>query len=391
MKILSSLIFGLFNFIPFVVLSQSFPVGHRTMNFTDPARNNRSVPSEVYYPGVTAGDNATAADGAFPVISFGHGFLMNYDSYLYLKDSLVPRGYIIVFTKTETGISPNHLEYGKDLAFLVVQMQTEGNSPSSPFYNHIDTTSAIMGHSMGGGASFLACENNPVPTVMVTFAAAETTPSAILAATEITIPALVFSADKDCVSPPAQNQLPMYDSLASDCKVFINIKGGGHCYFADYNFQCSLGEIGCQQNFTITREEQHKTTLDFLIPYLNYYLKKDDSSWVIFNDSLANSSRITYMKSCTTTGITNFPERKPFVVFPNPATGQVTIISDDRNEKINGIVIHSLTGMIVPGKYTLSAIGTDRELIDVSELQHGFYFLEVEGTHYKVTFKLVKN
>jgi hypothetical protein len=390
MKIILSCFPGVFIFLPVFLVAQNFPVGHRTENFMDPARNNRPVPSEVYYPGVTAGDNVDLANGVFPVISFGHGFLMTYDAYLYLKNALVPLGYIIVYTKTESGFAPDHLAFGKDLAFLVVQMQTEGNSATSPFFGHIDSTSAIMGHSMGGGASFLASENNTIPTVMVTFAAAETVPSAIHAATQVTMPSLVFSADKDCVAPPAQNQVPMYDSLASDCKVFISITGGGHCYFADYNFQCSLGEIGCQQNFTITRDEQHEISLDFLIPYLSFYLKNDYSSWITFTDSLQSSTRITYMKSCNLSGVTITRAGVKFHVFPNPANDQITVTSDDPNEQIRSIVIRSLTGITVLTMQTGLTAGNEKTCIDLSDFPRGVYFLEVEGKVNMATSMLVR-
>ena len=302
------------------IYSQSFPVGHRTMNFTDVSRNNRQVTTEVYYPATIAGENTATAPGQFPVIVFGHGFQMGYDSYTYLKNAMVPDGYLVVFATTETSLAPSHAEFGADLAFLVVQMKAEGSNPASPFYNHVDSTSAIMGHALGGGASFLGCKNNTTPTVMVTWAAAETNPSAISAARLVTIPALVFSADKDCVTPPASNQVPMYDSLASSCKVFINIKGGGHCYFADANFICSLGEVGCPP-FAITREQQHSATLDFTRMYLAKYLKGDATAWIAFNDSLAVSPRITYKKSCTTTSIDPGQTGPMPRIIPNPVTG----------------------------------------------------------------------
>jgi len=63
---------------------------------------------------------------------------------------------------------------------------------------------------------------------MITFAATETSPSAISAARNINIPSLVFSADEDCVTPPATNQLPVYDSLTSNCKsgaYFLEVTG----------------------------------------------------------------------------------------------------------------------------------------------------------------------
>ena len=381
----------LFCLLAFSLSAQNFPIGYQTMNFTDPARSNRPVPADVYYPGLTAGSNTALANGKFPVISFGHGFLMAYDYYMYLKDSLVPLGYIIAFAKTETGILPDHLELGKDLAFLVNQMQAEGNTPSSAYYNHIDSTSAIMGHSMGGGASFLGCENNPVPTAMITFAAAETSPSAISAASHISIPSLVFSADKDCVTPPATNQIPMYDSLASGCKVFINIKGGGHCYFADYNFTCSIGEVGCASSFTITRDQQHDAVIDFLVPYLDYYLKKIPLGWTVFNDSLQYSQRITYMKSCGTAGIPDPGSLDQFVISPNPVHDKLIVTSGSGQERVTKIVLRSLTGSVVLTRHEKDETGTTATEVDLSSCKAGAYFLEVTGRSGRIlVFRVIK-
>jgi pimeloyl-ACP methyl ester carboxylesterase len=359
------------------VSAQPYQIGHRTMNFTDPARNNRPVPSEVFYPAVTAGNNTSFAEGAFPVIVFGHGFLMTYDAYLYLKDALVPLGYVITLTKTEGGASPDHAEYGADLAFLINQMKEEGSDPASPFYQHIDSTSAVMGHSMGGGASFLACANNTVPTAMITFAAAETNPSAIAAAADITIPSLVFAADEDCVTPPPQHQVPMYNALASDCKVYISITGGGHCYFGDYNFLCSLGEVSCQQNFTITREQQHDIILDFLIPYINFNLKNDQSSWILFNDSLESSARITYEKSCTLTQVGKSGNYRKFNVFPNPAVDHVFIELPGNRENTIRILVRSISGNVVLSQTCKGLSSGCAEKINISTLPAGYYFIEI--------------
>jgi hypothetical protein len=370
-------------------MGQNYPVGHLTMNFTDPARSNRTIPAEVYYPALTAGENVPLAYGTFPVISFGHGFLMGYSAYAYLKDSLVPHAYIIVMVKTEGGISPSHSELGKDLAFIIYQMKTEGNTAASPFYQHIDSTSAIMGHSMGGGASFLACQNNALPTAMVTFAAAETSPSAIQAASHVFIPALVFSADKDCVTPPAQNQVPMYDSLASSCKVFINIKGGGHCYFADYNFTCSLGETGCQQNFTISRNQQHAATLDLLFPFLEYYLKKNSAAWTIFNDSLMASQRITYMEDCSTSSTGDLQQNKEYRIYPNPADEYVCIKSPGEVSTHRFLRLIDLKGREFAFGTIYSSDKNDLRL-DITGVGPGYYFLEINTGKQLIHLPLLK-
>jgi predicted dienelactone hydrolase len=366
-----------------------FPVGHRTLTFFDTARNNRQIPAEIYYPAVTAGNNTTVASGVFPVIVFGHGYLMPYSAYAYFQNAMVPEGYFVVFPTTEGTFLPNHLNFGLDLAFLVNAMKNEGSDPSSPFYQHVDSTSAIMGHSMGGGASFLACDNNTTPTVMVTFAAAETSPSAIAAASGVTIPTLVFAASEDCVAPPATNQVPMYDSLAGDCKVYISITGGGHCYFADYNFQCSLGEAGCQQNFTISREEQHEIVLDFTKPYLDYFLKKNTESWILFNDSLASSQRITYMKSCTITGSEILPRQQEFHIFPNPAGDIITIYCNLPQDADATVLVSDLSGRI---SLTSQMNGINFPCsINISALPSGFWIISVVTGKTVCNMKLIRN
>jgi len=368
---------------------QNYPIGHRTLNFTDPNRSNRPVPSEIYYPATLAGENTSLANGLFPVVVFGHGFQMGYDSYFYFKNAIVPDGYILVFPKTETSLAPNHSEYGADLAFLVVQMKTEGNDPASPFFQHIDSVSAIMGHSMGGGATFLACAGNNVPTAMITWAAAETLPSAIAAAKQVTVPSLVFSADKDCVTPPQTNQIPMYDSLGSACKVFINIKGGGHCYFADANFICSLGEIGCP-SFTISREQQQATTLDFTKLFLDYHLKGDAAAWIVFNDSLTVSSRITWMKSCTTTSIEPGNEISPLKIRPNPVKYLATISGINQADQLLSITISNQYGQNFPVQEPTVISGNDLLIKGMESWPPGLYFATIVTHSRSYTVRFVK-
>ena len=59
--------------------SQPFQIGHTTINFTDLSRSNRVIAAEIYYPSDIAGDNVamtTFTSVTFPVLSFGHGFVM---------------------------------------------------------------------------------------------------------------------------------------------------------------------------------------------------------------------------------------------------------------------------------------------------------------------------
>lgn len=295
--IIFSMIFGFFASEP--LAAQAYQIGHVQITYQDPARGMRNIQTEIYYPAATAGTGVAVSPGAFPVIVFGHGFVMAWDAYQNIWEDLVPLGYIVAFPRTEGSISPNHGDFGLDLAFLVGKLQSESASnSSSPFYNHINSKSAIMGHSMGGGATFLAGAYNTSITTMVTLAAANTTPSSITAASHVTVPNLVFSGQNDCVAPAATNQQMMYDSLAAACKTFISVLGGAHCEFANYNFNCSFGESTCSPSPTISAATQQDIVSDFLHPWLAYYLKDDCAALDIFNDSLSASSRISYQSQC---------------------------------------------------------------------------------------------
>jgi len=49
---------------------------HTTVTFVDSSRSNRQINTEIYYPAKSAGNNTPIATGVFPLITFGHGFVM---------------------------------------------------------------------------------------------------------------------------------------------------------------------------------------------------------------------------------------------------------------------------------------------------------------------------
>lgn len=282
--------------------AQPYPIGKITPTWIDASRGNRNVPVEVYYPAVTAGTNVAVASGTFPVMVIGHGFSMGVDAYYNFRDFFVPRGFIIVLVNTEIGPIPfpDHAAFGADLNFAVNQMQALNNNTSSVFFGRVKNKSAIMGHSMGGGCSFLAASTgNPYITTLLGFAPAETNPSAISAASNISIPALLFYGSKDAVTPPANHVIPMYNNLSSSCKVMVSITDGSHCRFANNNVTCNFGEstscIGCT---FISHADHHARTFAIMEPWLNFFLKEDCGQWVAFEQSLDNTTGTSYVRSC---------------------------------------------------------------------------------------------
>lgn len=376
----------------FGAIAQPYHVGHRTINFTDTNRS-RAIQTEVYYPADTDGDNVTITQlntDKFPLVIFGHGFVMTWDAYTTLWNALVAEGFIVAFPITETGFSPQHAELGKDLAFLVDALQGEGQNSGSSFFNRVDSTSCVMGHSMGGGASFLAVQYNTHITALANLAAAETNPSAIQAASGITLPALMFAGENDCVTPIAGNQLPMYDSLHSTCKSLITIHSGSHCQMADANVLCSIGESSCTPAPAISRATQQATINRLLIPWLNFQLKGNCPEGLRFDSLVTNDTAVSVLRNCQlcTSSYVNEPETEFVLSYsPNPFTEDLQVnfgkmdfselkwsVSDVLGKEINFEVYRNANG------YRLH----------FPSLQSGIYLVKMQSKFHQSVFKIFR-
>lgn len=259
-----------------------FQVGSTTITFNDPSRSGgfgsgggpgRQIQTEIYYPANTAGSNVAVADGQFPVITFGHGFLMAWDAYENLWEEFASHGYIMAFPRTEGGIFPSHQNFALDLVVVNEKMLALNDNAGSLFFEHISELSALMGHSMGGGCAVVAAANNPNVATLVGLAPAETNVSAIGAAQNVSVPSVVFSGSADGVTPPSEHHIPIYNNIAADCKHFVSILGGAHCYYNNSNFNCDFGESVSSGGISITRAEQQQITYDYLNAWLDAVLK----------------------------------------------------------------------------------------------------------------------
>jgi Secretion system C-terminal sorting domain/Chlorophyllase len=289
-----------------------FQIGHTTVTYNDATRtggfgsgggSGRQIQCEIYYPATAAGDNTPIEINEFPIITFGHGFAMGWDAYSNIWEHLVPKGYILIFPRTEGGLfpGPSHLDFGKDLVVVTNRFIQDCTSSGNFFQNRYNGKNAVMGHSMGGGASFLAAAESNAPfNVLVGLAPAETSPLASTAAASVTIPALVLSGSSDAVTPPADHHQLIYDNLpTSSCLNFVTITGGAHCYFANTNFNCDFGESSSGGTITINRAEQQDILFDVIDPYLAFYLKHECSEWTTFQNELTTDSRIVVQDDCS--------------------------------------------------------------------------------------------
>lgn len=292
----------LFAFCAMIAKAQ-YPIGTQTITVNDASRS-RNIQAYFYYPGVSAGSGvavATPPAGGWPVVVVGHGFSMDYSAFTNFKDSLVPKGYIVIIPNSETGLipAPNHAAFGLDLAYMITYIKAQNLLSSSVYYNKVSSKAAIIGHSMGGGCTYLGAQSNPNVTTTVTFSAAETNVSAITAAKSVNCPSLVFAGQNDCVAPLNTNQQKMYDSLAASCKTLLIVKNGGHCQYSNSNFNCDFGEGTCRGTSTVlTRAQEQPIVFSFLYKWLGFYLKGDCSQWPLFQNQVVTDSRVLYQQRC---------------------------------------------------------------------------------------------
>jgi dienelactone hydrolase len=348
-----------------------YQIGHSTFTFNDPSRSGgfgsgggpgRQIQTEIYYPSYTAGENtAVATFPNFPVIVFGHGFAMGWDAYANIWQHLAPQGYILAFVRTEGSLipAPSHGDFGDDLALVATKMLALNGAAGSPFNGKVKQKVVIMGHSMGGGATMLAAENNTSIAGIVGLAPAETNPSAVSVCGNINVPALIFSGTNDGVTPPIDNHLPMYQGLASSCKSYVSITGGAHCYFANSNFNCDFGESTSSQGISITRAQQQQKTFEILDPWLHYVLNTDCYALADFQASLITTAGTVNQTTCAQPGI------NALITFDNSQMMSTSTPGDYYQWYVNGQIMLGETNdtLLIPmdfgGTFTVSVMSAN--------------------------------
>jgi len=227
-------------------------------------------------------------------VVFGHGYQLPARIYENIVNALNTEGFIVAFPLTERGLFPSHLALGKDIAFVAAQLKKEGTSPESPLYGKVGEKCCYMGHSMGGGSAVLGAASGPPPDAIALLAPLETRPSAVAAASSLSVPTLIFAGGNDCITPPESNQDPLFAALNSSDKTYITIQGGSHCQMAGYHSLCRLAEGACRPKPAISREEQHASINRYLVPWLKSRLKGVAEEGDRMNEMLKQDRSVTF-------------------------------------------------------------------------------------------------
>ncbi len=398
MKLIYTLLLGII-FLS-TSLAQTFNTGTLTLTFNDPARTGgfgsgggagRQIQTEIYYPATSTGSNVAVANGSFPVVVFGHGFLMDWSSYDNIYSLLSKRGYIVALPRTEGSASPNHADFGADLALVAQKLLALNttNTLAPIFVGKVLQKAAIGGHSMGGGSSFLAAKNNTNIACLFNFAAAETNPKSSSAAKFVSVPTLIIGGERDCVAPPSTNQDKMYDSCVATKKFEIILKKLTHCDFGNgTNTNCLLGQnlSLCGSQVSNTLALAHYMT--YVNPFLDNLLKSNCAAGNVFMDSL-NLSPIIFAKKQTgslacTLGL-NELSLQGSTLFPNPLHGDVLMVKAP--QIIKTISIYDLLGR-THKTVEVNALATE---LNLSSLPKGLYVIQLSGNFGNATQRLIRD
>jgi predicted dienelactone hydrolase len=232
------------------------------------------------------------AAGAFPLVVFAHGYEQSYADYAYVSEALAASGYVVGLLDKLSDVTPLSTDtHAEHLRVALAYLHAQNAVSSSPFFGHVATHDALLGHSTGGGADYIAAatETVEVTTVVSLAALGVVQPPNVIGtdpadrAVDVTEPALLLRGGADCITPAPDNSEAIYGNLTSSTRWLVTINEGDHCGFSDVNGPgketCELAEtLRCPgfpptQQPTMPPGDQNALVLDLVLPWLDHFLR----------------------------------------------------------------------------------------------------------------------
>lgn len=165
-----------------------------------------------------------------PAVVFAPGWLQPVGRYANTLRYLASWGFIAAAPQVGRGPVPSHSGMALDLSRTLAQLAQAklGGGRVTVDRNRM----ALVGHGIGGGAAVLAAAQDSSVRAVATVTAAQTSPSAVLAAGEVTVPGLHMVGDKDDMSPAKENGERIARAWAGPVQLRI-IKGAKHLSLAE--------------------------------------------------------------------------------------------------------------------------------------------------------------
>lgn len=167
----------------------------------------------IYYP---------TAPNTYGVIALCPGFTGTQASVAWLGNRLASHGFVVVTMNTNSS-----LDFPASRATqLIAALNHVINNSNATVKSRIDPSRrAVGGHSMGGGGSLIAAQNNPALKGAYPLTPWNTSASF----SSVSVPTMIIGADGDTTAPVASHARPFYASLpAATFKAYGELNGASH-------------------------------------------------------------------------------------------------------------------------------------------------------------------
>lgn len=167
----------------------------------------------IYYPG---------ASGRYGLIAISPGFTATESSVAWLGRRLASHGFVTIVINTNSTLD----QPSSRATQLMAALNYASTGASSTVRSRIDTARrAVAGHSMGGGGTLIAAEDNPTLKAAIPLTPWNTSSSF----GGVRVPTIVVGADGDSIAPVGVHARPFYASLpASTFKAYAELNGASH-------------------------------------------------------------------------------------------------------------------------------------------------------------------
>ncbi|MFM2437353.1 MAG: hypothetical protein RLZ55_162 [Actinomycetota bacterium] len=262
-----------------------YAVGRRTITVTDPARNGRTLATDIWYPvdpAATGGAapseyeflpglgytsevslaDAPAAKGTFPLLVYSHGGGGFSWVATFFTEFMASKGYVVVAPNhtgntaldaiTGSGGASDDVNANNRPSDVTVTLDTilaANDDPADPLTGIVDASRiAVSGHSWGGFTSLATISGHAtslgstppdprVSAIVLMAPYAEKLSPEELA--KVDVPVLVVSSTGDTSTPIETDTVPVATLVPGRPLVRLDIDGGAHASFTD---ACALRE-----------------------------------------------------------------------------------------------------------------------------------------------------
>src|SRR5262249_33643500 len=246
-------------------------VGVATASAVDESRENRTLPTEIWYPARRSGRNAEPLRQRHPLVLIAHGLCGSRLYYDYLAPHLASHGFVVAapdfpgVTRAACDAGPPVLSLGDlalDLSFAARELH-EAAGPLGTWARHVrGTATGLIGNSLGGIAVVEAARTNSSFTAIVGLAPAVTAAAAppLTGLTPRRAWMMMGATGDDLVSFTGRTQ-PFFEGLPAPA-FLVRFTGGSHTGFSDENPETTPDP----------RQAQHDAAKRYATPFLLKYL-----------------------------------------------------------------------------------------------------------------------